>query len=83
MNPIDLDKLYEATTEDLLGAIDVMLTETAPAPHTHIFYREARCAATLDKRVGWEFSHITGFTTDRACGELPMATLWRLHLVWA
>ena len=40
MNPIDLDKLYEAISEDLLFGIGVMLTETTSAPYIHIFYRD-------------------------------------------
>lgn len=40
MNHIDLDKLYEATSEDLLFTIGVMLTKNAPTPYIQIFYRD-------------------------------------------
>ena len=34
-----LDGLYEATAEDMLFAIGLLLTEGIPAPYIHIFYR--------------------------------------------
>ena len=41
MNSQDLDKLYEATAEDLLFAIGALLVPgQEPAPYVHIFYRD-------------------------------------------
>ena len=41
MNSQDLDKLYQATGEDLLFAIGALLVPgQEPAPHIHIFYRD-------------------------------------------
>ena len=40
MDNNDLDRLYEATVEDMLFAIGILLTESGPAPYIHIFYRD-------------------------------------------